>query len=117
MVINCNLCNKEFKYPYLLQKHLQRKIKCDIKGYNCNKCGKIFTRNYDLKKHEKRKTSCIKIELFKNSPQNSTIHSCKPISKVVLFILVFKLKLFKNSCYILLLLLFPNLTSYIKFHI
>jgi hypothetical protein len=29
MVNNCELCGKEFKYPYLLERHINKKTPCN----------------------------------------------------------------------------------------
>jgi hypothetical protein len=56
----CTFCNKQFSDKYKLEKHLQKKNKCNI-ILECPRCKKIFTRKYDLNRHLDRKFPCIKI--------------------------------------------------------
>jgi hypothetical protein len=57
----CENCNKSFSDKYKLQKHLQKKNKCNT-ILECSRCRKTFTRKYDLNRHIERKTPCIKIK-------------------------------------------------------
>jgi hypothetical protein len=57
----CIICNKTFSDKYKLEKHLQKKNKCNI-TLECFKCKKIFTRKYDLKRHLDRKNPCMEIK-------------------------------------------------------
>ncbi|MGL5934002.1 MAG: C2H2-type zinc finger protein [Cetobacterium sp.] len=58
MVYNCNKCNNTFKSEYLLEKHINRKISCDV-IFKCEKCRGIFKNNYSLTKHKRRINPCI----------------------------------------------------------
>ena len=48
----CNKCHEEFKCKQALEKHKNRKNKCDnITEYQCSKCKKYFSSKYYLKTH------------------------------------------------------------------
>ena len=57
MVNECNLCKKTFEYPYLLKRHKDNKIPCNIKkkSFNCDLCKSNFIHKSDLDRHEKTK--------------------------------------------------------------
>jgi hypothetical protein len=61
--LKCVLCNKIFMNKYVLTKHINKKIKCNINelkpSYNCNVCNTIFKSEYLLTKHKNSKISCV----------------------------------------------------------
>jgi hypothetical protein len=81
----CNLCNINFDNKYSLERHRNKKLKCnkvininnnlidqlnniiiiDQKNKNiinkCNLCNKTFSNNYSLERHQKRKILCSKL--------------------------------------------------------
>jgi hypothetical protein len=65
----CHKCSKKFKSEYLLDKHVNKKISCDI-VIKCEKCNKIFESIFILNNHLKRKTPCNN---FNSQIQNSNI--------------------------------------------
>ena len=54
----CIKCNRIFTSVYLLEKHVNRKISCDI-ILSCTKCSKIFNTNAELLSHSNKKVSCV----------------------------------------------------------
>lgn len=57
MVLKCSKCNNTFNSEYVLNKHLNRKIPCDI-VLQCARCNKVFQTIRDLNSHENRKFPC-----------------------------------------------------------
>lgn len=49
----CNICGKEFDFPYLLERHKQNKKTCRIKSteFECLHCCLCYANKYTLKKH------------------------------------------------------------------
>lgn len=61
MIHVCEFCKREFKYPYLLKKHLDKKLSCIKSEPKCNKCGKVFASKFSLQRHQtNRKSDCTK---------------------------------------------------------
>lgn len=60
--MECLKCNKVFSTIQNLNKHLNKKIKCDNK-IECKKCKKEFKTNQKLQQHNNNKKSCKIIEL------------------------------------------------------
>ena len=54
-VFNCNLCNKNFKTKFSLNRHLSNKIPCNTpkEELKCDVCDLKLRSNYDKKRHEK----------------------------------------------------------------
>lgn len=53
-MFKCDLCNKEFEYKAILERHKNRKTPCIKKeSYDCNVCKSKFKFECDLKRHEK----------------------------------------------------------------
>ena len=55
MVSKCDLCNKTFKRPSPLGRH----VRIENQRHECGICHKLFTRKYTLTKHEKLHTRVI----------------------------------------------------------
>jgi DNA-directed RNA polymerase subunit RPC12/RpoP len=64
----CTKCNKEFKTKQELDRHLNRKIKCDNK-IECQYCKKEFKTKQKLERHLDRKISC-QAEISQNKIEN-----------------------------------------------
>jgi uncharacterized C2H2 Zn-finger protein len=58
MAIMCSRCDKVFIRNSHLERHNNRKIKCD-KKLMCNKCGKTFSQIGNLNRHLNKKISCV----------------------------------------------------------
>ncbi len=66
--MKCQECNKEFKFKYEYDRHVNKKYPCENKNnnkkYPCKYCNVIFTRpshlkiHEDTKKHKKRLKHC-----------------------------------------------------------
>jgi hypothetical protein len=63
MVLNCERCKSQFTTEYLLQKHLNRKIPCNI-IFLCLKCKKIFASKYSLERHYNNKKPCVEVPKY-----------------------------------------------------
>ena len=51
----CNLCNNIFVTKQSLEKHMNKKNKCNIvSNFKCNKCNKYFKRNENLLEHNSK---------------------------------------------------------------
>lgn len=71
MKYKCLKCNNKFSSEYMLNKHMNKQVPCDIK-IECDKCGLSFTSKIYLERHKNRKTPCIKnMEVTINIPQVS----------------------------------------------
>jgi hypothetical protein len=57
MVNNCELCGKEFKYPYLLERHINKKTPCNKQkeSTKCDFCSIEFPCLAKLEKHKQSK--------------------------------------------------------------
>jgi hypothetical protein len=53
----CTICNKEFLYPYLLERHKNNKKTCNFieTSYNCDLCKAEFNHKSHLERHNKTK--------------------------------------------------------------
>jgi hypothetical protein len=51
----CSICGKEFEFPYLLERHKNKKKTCmpKCKDYQCQYCNNFFVNKYSLDKHLK----------------------------------------------------------------
>ena len=60
-MVKCNLCDKEFKYPYLLERHKNNKIPCnkEKERTECKLCNVNFPCVAKLERHEKSKKHII----------------------------------------------------------
>lgn len=58
MPVKCKYCEKEFKYPYLLRRHLNGVRPCLKEKLICEKCGREFNRTDSFKRHLNMKTDC-----------------------------------------------------------
>ncbi len=56
-MLKCQLCDKTFEYPYLLERHKNNKIPCNKKkeSYNCELCKINFNHKSRLDSHKKSK--------------------------------------------------------------
>lgn len=101
--MECLKCRKLFKLKTDLQRHLDRKIKCD-RILECKKCKKIFKTKQNLNSHINNKNSCTNISVetenkilklekellesklekinLKNANINNTVNYKKPIKTV-----------------------------------
>lgn len=66
MKYRCQKCKKRFTSEYLLNKHLNKTISCDI-VLKCDKCEKKFDTIFLLNRHLLRKTPCISTTIENNS--------------------------------------------------
>ena len=57
MSLQCEKCQKIFKYEYHLNSHINKSISCDV-ILQCEICKKIFTLEKDLSRHHERKNPC-----------------------------------------------------------
>ena len=52
----CNLCNLSFMNKYSLERHRNKKLKCNkITEYKCENCNKCFTQKKSLLSHITKK--------------------------------------------------------------
>ena len=58
MEFKCNICKKEFKYQYLLDRHNERKTPCNPvmnvdpnAEFACQFCGRSYANRHNLKRH------------------------------------------------------------------
>lgn len=74
MVFKCEICKVLFTNNYLLSKHKNRKIPCNI-VFECIKCKKKLVNQYSLEKHYNKKNPCTKISNNKkpNNIKNNII--------------------------------------------
>jgi uncharacterized Zn-finger protein len=64
----CNLCNRIFSNKYSLERHINKKNKCNLKTeYKCKICNKSFKSNRNLKYHINN-DACKKI-MIKNDDE------------------------------------------------
>ena len=75
MTIECEYCNKEFKYEYLLKRHIENKLPCIKIKPKCDKCNRFFANNSNLKRHQKNKKDCSMI--IKNKHTNQKLEYMK----------------------------------------
>jgi len=64
MIYKCNKCREEFISQYLLTKHENRKISCDI-VLECIKCLKVFPTSQGLERHYSRLNLCVSTAEYK----------------------------------------------------
>lgn len=57
MIIKCKLCEKEFEYPYLLERHKKRKTPCNVinEKFDCSLCNISFEHKSRLESHNTTK--------------------------------------------------------------
>ena len=71
--IKCKLCNTIFVTKQALQKHENKKRKCNISTeFKCNKCNKFFTQKKNLIYHNE-KDSCKQIIISESLDLNNTL--------------------------------------------
>ena len=66
----CEICKRNFKAKWLLERHMKNKNECSTKineSFNCYKCGKSFNKKDHLDRHLKKKTPCIENSIFEKS--------------------------------------------------
>jgi hypothetical protein len=65
MTIKCDLCNKEFEYKAVLERHKNRKTPCIKKeSYDCDICKSKFKFECDLKRHEKQINTLLILKII-----------------------------------------------------
>ena len=66
MVNKCQLCKKEFEYPYLLERHKKNKKPCNVlkQTYNCELCRSNFEHRSHLDIHNKTKKHINNYNIF-----------------------------------------------------
>ena len=84
MVIMCEYCNKEFKYPCFLERHLNNKNSCIKNEIKCEKCNKTFTQNWKYNLHKKRKTPCVKNYIKFNLDEKKIINKITKKTKAII---------------------------------
>ncbi len=77
MVNDCKLCKREFEYPYLLKRHMNNKIPCNVKkkSFNCDLCKSNFTHKSDLERHKKTKKHISNYNSYITNIENQNIHN------------------------------------------
>lgn len=71
MTHTCDICNKDFKKKWMLERHQKRKFTCAPPV--CNRCGRKFSQQNLLQRHMKRKIPCPLIEINVNKTNNVSI--------------------------------------------
>ena len=74
----CNLCLKEFKFPYYFKRHMEQVHKIEKKSCSCEKCGKTCVWEKKFLEHQ---TTCGEIHKKKKDPTgffpiSSTLNVC-----------------------------------------
>jgi uncharacterized C2H2 Zn-finger protein len=65
----CNNCNNIFVSKQSLEKHINKKIKCDIvTDYKCNKCNKYFKQKKNLLQHQEKDLCASTQNISNNEP-------------------------------------------------
>jgi hypothetical protein len=74
----CKLCTQVFSSKQILDQHLNKKNKCNVKTeYKCKMCKKYFKSNFNLKRHEENNTCNI------NNKVNKTEQMFIPNEKTI----------------------------------
>ena len=77
----CNLCNRLFSSNQSLERHQNRKIKCNIRTeFKCSKCNKCFKQKKNLLDHQNNKT-CNNIKLIEKIDNKINIDTIIEILK------------------------------------
>jgi len=77
----CNLCNRLFSSNQSLERHQNRKIKCNIRTeFKCSKCNKCFKQKKNLLDHQNNKT-CNNIKLIEKTDNKINIDTIIEILK------------------------------------
>lgn len=84
-MLKCDICNKEFEYKAILDRHKNRKTSCKKKdSYNCDICKSNFKFDCDLKRHEKTKKHIMNITNNIHNGDNITnIHNGDNINNII----------------------------------
>lgn len=77
----CNICGKEFMFPYLLERHKLNKKPCKIKSteFQCLHCGICCVNKYTLTKHLDKCKKNTKTEDNKEDDKNTDINIMKTL--------------------------------------
>ena len=77
----CNICGKEFMFPYLLERHKLNKKPCKIKStkFQCLHCGICCINKYTLTKHLDKCKKNIKTKDDKDGKENTDINLMKTL--------------------------------------
>jgi rubredoxin len=87
----CNLCNYQFNTKFSLERHQNKKKKCNIvTEFKCSKCNKCFTQRKNLLYHVKNDI-CKDIQI-----QNITKNDINDIKKAILDIIESKMDINKK---------------------
>jgi len=75
MEYKCNRCSLEFFSNQSLERHKNKKIKCNIlTEFKCNICNKYFKQRNNLNEHTRKKI-CKKSKIFKNDNNQMNINN------------------------------------------
>jgi hypothetical protein len=72
----CNLCDHPFISKFSLERHQQKKKKCNVlTEFKCNKCNKCFAQKKNLIQHTEKELCKIDVISKKSSPETKNEHA------------------------------------------
>lgn len=72
----CNLCDHPFISKFSLERHQQKKKKCNVlTEFKCNKCNKCFAQKKNLIQHIEKELCKIDVISKKSSPETKNEHA------------------------------------------
>jgi hypothetical protein len=72
----CNLCDHPFISKFSLERHQQKKKKCNVlTEFKCNKCNKCFAQKKNLIQHTEKDLCKIDVISKKSSPETKNEHA------------------------------------------